>query len=206
MEANPTGETNSPHRGRVLTPASSRKDREHLYIAGRVLAICFSRGDPALTKTFPDTLPVVREIADALKSWVMVFLTLGFVLLYGLALIGKLKPLADASMVSRLEPIIFVIIGYYFGRLPAQQNERTLKDEIGRQTQKADAAQHAKEQALQSREAAEEKLKNINAALSSSGGIAKIYTSGERQLKEVECADAALRHSVAATLNILKSS
>ena len=104
-------------------------------------------------------------IVDALKGWVMVILTLGFVFLYGLALIGKLKPLADASMVSRLEPIIFVIIGYYFGRLPAQENEKTLKDEIGRQTQKADAAQHAKEQALQSREAVEEKLKNVNAAL-----------------------------------------
>ena len=68
-------------------------------------------------------------------------------------------------MVSRIEPIIFVIIGYYFGRLPAQQNEKTLKEEIGRQTQKADAAQHAKEQALQSREALEEKLKSVSAVL-----------------------------------------
>jgi len=103
--------------------------------------------------------------AEALKSWGMVILTFVFVALYGLALIGKLKPLADASMVSRIEPIIFVIIGYYFGRLPAQQNEKTLKEEIGRQTQKADAAQHAKEQALQSREALEEKLKSVSAVL-----------------------------------------
>lgn len=156
-------------------------------------------------KTSAEILPI-REIADALKSWVMVLLTLTFVLLYGLALIGKLKPLADVSMVSRLEPIIFVIIGYYFGRLPAQQNERTLKEEIGRQTQKADAAQHAKEQALQTREAAEERLKNVNAALSSVGGIAKMHISGDRLSKEPENGDAALRHSVAATLNILKSS
>jgi hypothetical protein len=28
-----------------------------------------------------------------------------------------LKPLADEKMALRLEPIIFVIIGYYFGRL-----------------------------------------------------------------------------------------
>ena len=72
-------------------------------------------------------------------------------------------------MITRLEPIIFVIIGYYFGRLPAQQNEKTLKDEIGRQTQKADAAQHAKEQAQQTREALEEKIKNVSAALTSAG-------------------------------------
>ncbi|HEV8367044.1 MAG TPA: hypothetical protein VGQ39_03745 [Pyrinomonadaceae bacterium] len=105
---------------------------------------------------------------DAVMSWVMVLLTLSFVLLYGFAVIGKIKPLADVSIVSRLEPIIFVIIGYYFGRLPSQQTERTLKEEIGRQTQKADAAQHAKEQALQSREALEEKAKNLRATLTTS--------------------------------------
>src|SRR6266852_2753768 len=106
--------------------------------------------------------------AETLKNWIMVVLTLVFISMYGAALVGWLKPLADEKMVLRLEPIIFVIIGYYFGRLPAQQNEKTLKDEISRQTQTADAAQHAKEQAQQSREAVEEKLKNVSAALTSS--------------------------------------
>ena len=59
--------------------------------------------------------------ADTLKSWVMVVLTLIFVSLYGAALFGWLKPLTDDKMVMRLEPIIFAIIGYYFGRLPGQQ-------------------------------------------------------------------------------------
>ena len=95
----------------------------------------------------------------------MLFLTIAFVILYALALSGRLKPLPDTSLVARLEPIIFVIIGYYFGRIPGQQNENTLKTEIARQTQRADAAQHAKEQALQSREALDEKLKNVNAVL-----------------------------------------
>ena len=118
-----------------------------------------------MKNTSLDTLRV-SEISDAVKSWVMVLLILGFVLLYGLALIGKLKPLSDVSLVSRLEPIIFVIIGYYFGRLPSQQNEKTLREEIGRQTQKADAAQHAKEQALQITEGLEVKLKTVSAMLS----------------------------------------
>ncbi len=144
-------------------------------------------------------------IADALKGWVMVFLTLGFVVLYGLALIGKLKPLADASMVSRLEPIIFVIIGYYFGRLPAQQNEKTLKDEIGRQTQKADAAQHAKEQALQTREAVEEKLKSVNAALMSVAPNVPINTLRDNLNKGNGAEPDSLRHSMVAALNILTS-
>jgi hypothetical protein len=104
-------------------------------------------------------------IADSLKGWMMVLLTLVFVLLYASALIGWLKPLADLTILTRLEPIIFVIIGYYFGRLPSQQNERSLRDEIGRQTQKADATQFAKERALQERESLEEKIKNARVAL-----------------------------------------
>src|SRR5205823_11882948 len=110
-----------------------------------------------IAKFTPNNTPS-QDMANVLRGWIMIALTLIFVSLYGAALIGWLKPLADEKMVLRLEPIIFVIIGYYFGRLPAQQNEKTLKDEIGRQTQKADSAQHAKEQALQSREALEEKI------------------------------------------------
>jgi len=102
-----------------------------------------------------------------LKSWVMVMLTLVFVALYASALVGWLRPLADDTAIARLEPIIFVIIGYYFGRLPAQQNEQVLKVEVDRQTQKADAAQHAKEQILQEREVLEEKIKNAKVVLAS---------------------------------------
>ena len=109
--------------------------------------------------------PNEGSLSEAIKSWIMVLLALVFVVLYGLALLGKLRPLADPSMVTRLEPLIFVIIGYYFGRLPGTENEQTLKDEIGRQTQRADAAQQAKETALQSREALDEKIKNARTAL-----------------------------------------
>jgi uncharacterized membrane protein YccC len=144
--------------------------------------------------------PQGQDIANALKSWVMVALTLIFVILYGAALIGWLKPLADEKMITRLEPLIFVIIGYYFGRLPAQQNEKTLKDEITRQTQKADAAQHAKEQAQQTREALEEKVKNARAALTPAASL--------RSMPEGSGAagrDDFTRSSVAAAINVLNS-
>jgi len=100
-----------------------------------------------------------------LKSWVMIALTFIFILLYILALTGRLESLKEWEMVTRLEPVIFVIIGYYFGRLPAQQTEKTLKDEISRQTNRADAAQNAKEQAQQIREGLEEKVKNAKVVL-----------------------------------------
>jgi len=109
-----------------------------------------------------------------------------------------LKPLADASMVSRIEPIIFVIIGYYFGRLPGQQNEQTLREEIGRQTQRADAAQHAKESALQTREALDEKVKNARTALAVDGAAFSTSAVGSDGLSRD-------RGSVTAAFNILST-
>lgn len=109
-------------------------------------------------------------------------------------------------MITRLELIIFVIIGYYFGRLPAKQNEKTLKDEIGRQTQKAEAAQHAKETALQSREALEEKMKNVSAALTSAApamSAAKFAEDIHRTSGPIN--EDGLRYSMGAALRILDS-
>lgn len=142
--------------------------------------------------------------ADTLKNWIMVVLTLAFIFLYGAALFGWLKPLTDDTMVLRLEPIIFVVIGYYFGRLPGQQNEKTLEREVSRQTQRADAAQSAKEQALQSSEALEEKLKNVKAMLTAeTGGFAS--TSGSHNLRSATLRDDELRPVVNASMRILNS-
>ena len=152
-----------------------------------------------MIKTTPDAVPG-QSMTDALKGWVMVLMTLVFIVLYGLALVGRLKPLSDVSMVTRLEPIIFVIIGYYFGRMPAQQNEKTLKDEIGRQTQKADAAQHAKEQSLQSREALEEKIKNVRVALAAAAPTNNVAVGPGSHGN-----DEPIRSAQVAALNILNS-
>lgn len=106
-----------------------------------------------------------KNITVILNNSMMVILTLIFVLLYAAAFTGKFDPLKDNTMLLRLEPITFILIGYYFGRMPSRQNEQSLKDEIARQTQKADAAQYAKEKALQEREMLEEKIKNARTAL-----------------------------------------
>jgi hypothetical protein len=101
-----------------------------------------------------------KTFTEILKDSMMVILTLIFVLLYAAAFTGKLDPLKDNIALLKLEPITFILIGYYFGRLPSQQNEQSLKDEIERQTHKADAAQYAKEKALQDCKTLEEKIKN----------------------------------------------
>ena len=108
---------------------------------------------------------VGQVMDEATRNWVMVALTLIFVALYAAALTGWLRPLPDDRMVARLEPVIFVIIGYYFGRLPAAQTEKTLKGEIARQTDRADQAQQQKEQATQQNGALAEKVKNAKAVL-----------------------------------------
>jgi hypothetical protein len=151
--------------------------------------------------THPTTPPASSE---TLKNWIMVVLTLVFISLYGAALTGLLKPLADEKMVLRLEPIIFVIIGYYFGRLPGQQNEKTLKQEISRQTQRSDASQSAKEQALQSNEALEEKIKNVKATLAAETSVFAT-TSGSHSLRSASVRDEDLRPIVHAALRILNS-
>ncbi len=106
-----------------------------------------------------------KSITEILKDLMMVILTLIFVLLYAAAFTGKLDPLKDNTMLIRLEPVILILIGYYFGRQPSKQNEQSLKEEIARQTQKADAAQYVKEKAQQEREMLEEKIKNVRTTL-----------------------------------------
>lgn len=176
--------------------------RNSLYSDYRFLAMKFSTGaGQAVTKPQPSERDTQR-LAETLKSWGMVFITLLFIALYGLALIGKLKPLADISVVARLEPIIFVLLGYYFGRLPGHQNEGTLKNEIDRQTKRADAAHQARETALQSRDALDEKLKNVQTVLASDKpGLCK----GRAEVADKAISEMYQSGAVTAALKILNS-
>jgi hypothetical protein len=147
-----------------------------------------------------------RERGSGLKSWAMVGLTFGFILMYAAVLTGWLRPMADDKSLARLEPIIFMIIGYYFGRQPSQEAEGVLRSEITRQTQKADAAQHAKEQAQQAREALEERVRSVRSTLAAAApdaamkSFAENINSSDGPMKQDK-----LRQSVAAALNILNS-
>lgn len=118
-----------------------------------------------------------KSITTILGDSIMVILTLIFVLLYAAAFTGKFDPLKDNTLLLKLEPIIFILTGYYFARRPSQQNEQYLKDEIARQTQRADAAQYAKEKSLQEREMLEEKIKNARTAIKSGDQSASAKTA-----------------------------
>lgn len=137
-------------------------------------------------------------MGNGLRDWAMAALMFVFILLYGAVLVGWLRPLPGEQMAARLEPIIFAFIGYYFSRFPSQQNERALREEIVRQTQKADAAQHVKEQTQQEREALEEKVKNARAVLNDPG-------VQMREPAEPRYREGAQHAAVKAALNILGS-
>jgi hypothetical protein len=145
------------------------------------------------------------ESTAGIHAWVLATLTSIFILLYAAALLGWLRPLPDDRMVARLEPIIFVFIGFCFGRLPMQQVGQTMRAELLRQTQKADAAQHAKEQALQVRETLEERIKNVQVLLASSASGAAENSSAARTEPAASFQQEALRQRVTTALSLLGS-
>lgn len=110
-------------------------------------------------------------MAEIVRDSIIVIVTVVFVVLYAAAYAGKLDPLRDNAMLTRLEPMIFVLLGYCFARFPARAAERALMAEIGRQTSRADAAQFAKEKANEEREAIVEKLRNVGVALQSGADV-----------------------------------
>ena len=143
---------------------------------------------------------------DSQKNWIMTVLTLIFVLFYTAALLGWLKPLSDMAVVTRLEPILFILIGYYFASLPAQKTQAVMKEEIIQQAKRADAAQYSREQAQQEREILEEKLKNVRTVLMSAAGkrSSKTLIGGSLKIAEEENTES-LRYSINTATNILNA-
>jgi hypothetical protein len=106
-----------------------------------------------------------RNVAEMLKDWLLPLVMVVFIFLYAAAFALKFDPLRDNTFLLRLEPIILILIGFYFGRLPASQNERALKQEITRQFHTSEAANFAKVSAEIERETLEEKIKNARTVL-----------------------------------------
>lgn len=136
----------------------------------------------------------------------MIIITLVFVILYIGALLGWLKPFSDITMVARLEPIIFTIIGFYFGRMPARENERNLREEIERQAKKSEADQLNREQIQQEREILEEKIKNVQTILYfAEKNCVSSLRENNLSAARSEISTETLRHSLKTAMNVLNS-
>lgn len=119
-----------------------------------------------------------KNTGELIRDSLTIIVTLIFILLYAAAYTGKFDPLRDNTFLLHLEPVIFILIGYGFARLPARQNEKSLKEEISRLTQKNAAAAFAKEKSQLDCEKLEEKIRNARAALKQ---IAKTQPGGQSQ-------------------------
>ena len=128
---------------------------------------------------------------EGIQGWVMVILTFIFLALYASALLGWLRPVSDVTMITRLEPLIFVIIGYYFGRLPSESTEHALALEMDRRSKLLEACQFSKEAVEKERDVAEEKARNVRTILCSpsadleNGGDPQYLTAAVRTVVQI---------------------
>ena len=143
-----------------------------------------------------------ETIGDSLRNWLMVVVFLIFVSLYAAAIIDWHVPFADDKIMTRLGSVIFLLIGYYFGSLLGQQNEKTLIEQVKLQTQYADAYQSAKELAMQSREMLKERIKNARSALTSEH-LARAPASGSDLVRASQTRTEGLHYVIAAAQEIL---
>ena len=142
---------------------------------------------------------------DPVKQWSVVCLTGLFVVLYVMGVTGVPWSPNDAIL-KVVHPILAVIIGYYFGRMPSERTEQTLKREITRTTQEATAAKAAQVEAERNATRQREKVENAKSVLVTSAppdhqtpqGFAHVLAGGG----DAVSADA-LRYSVAAALRVL---
>jgi len=113
---------------------------------------------------FVDEIAPVSSPINVTKTsfdrWPFVAFALIFISFYAAVLMGWLRPIADMSMLSRLEPIIFVIIGFYFGRSPSVENENVLQEQKANETRRAEIAIKEREDLKKDFEVLSEKLKS----------------------------------------------
>jgi len=131
-------------------------------------------------------------------------LATAFSIVYAAGLAGFIRPLSDVTPLLRLEPIIFLVLGYLFSRLPAVQNERVLREEIDRTSRKIEIMQRLKEQAENEREAVEEKIRNARIALRT--GILGFHNEKRTSHDRAAASDpSSSRLAVETAMNILNS-
>jgi hypothetical protein len=108
---------------------------------------------------------------ETIKTLGILIIAIVFVSLYALIVTGMIRPIGDITVLSRIEPMVFVVVGYFLSRLQAGHYEQTLKEELRRQTLRAESAQSEKERVEVEKEGIEERMRNVRTALVSTDGF-----------------------------------
>jgi hypothetical protein len=112
------------------TPPRPRSIKGTLWASSRC-----GKGD-----SMKDSSATTQTSEDPVKKTIIVVLTLVFVALYVIAIVGKTKWNSDKDAIQLLQPIVYVIIGYFFGRLPSEATEKSLRKEAQEKAQQANQA------------------------------------------------------------------
>lgn len=115
-------------------------------------------------------------MTETLRSWTILFLMLAFVTLYALVLIGILRPVTDITVITRIEPIVFIVIGFLFGRLPAGCPRQSPENENARHSTRVDTAQDCANKLETGGKGFDEKLASVRAVSMSCEGNAQHRT------------------------------
>jgi len=140
------------------------------------------------------------------KTWIIVILTIVFVGCYVAALFGW-QAAPNDKIVTSVTPIISVIIGYYFGRLPSEKTEDSLKKQVDKKSEEADAARNAQRDAELHGADLARKIRDAVAALSASAPKAAVnelaltLSGGGTEVAQPDT----IRNATVAALKILQS-
>lgn len=117
----------------------------------------FIKGKEMISKVSRKSVPLYR--------WLSLIVALMFVSLYAAVSIGWLRPTSDISSLTRLEPILFLFVGYYFALSFSMADKRGLREEVERQKLRADDEAAARQAAEQATNFLTEKIKNADCVL-----------------------------------------
>lgn len=104
-------------------------------------------------------------MSERWRTAMVVSISILFVLLYVGALLGWAGLAPNEQALRYIQPVVWVIIGYYFGRVPGERTESRLKEQADKSEAAADAAQKAAGKAKVRLTATEEKLAAVRNVL-----------------------------------------
>jgi hypothetical protein len=150
---------------------------------------------------------VVQQDTWDWKTGIIVVLTIIFVALYVAGFAGWPKLAPDKEVIGPVAPIVAVIIGYYFGRVPSEKNEKSLQQQVNPRTQEAEHARNEQQQAQTDSTRLATKVIAARAALSAAApaappdGLASTLSGAAGDAPDPE----AIRQAAISALQVLDS-
>ncbi|MFL6373737.1 MAG: hypothetical protein ACJ73D_03620 [Pyrinomonadaceae bacterium] len=133
----------------------------------------------------------LKEICVMILPAVLLFVYMG-------VSIGWIRPVPDPILLDRIGPLVFLVIGFWVGRLPADKAQQLLREQLNELQSRLDHGDQIKERALREREVAAERIRMVSAILLAGDN----NVSGHSPRPGLETSDAS---RVASALEVLRA-